>query len=564
MRSIRGRAVGAGVRVSVVVATLIAGLTVLPATSAQAASASPANYSIDCAALAPAGATITGAVGDTFTITNTSATACPLSGESGIVSGMSAIGPNRSESYTIVGGGTFALTTWTGATNGSASVTVTIGAASVHTPGVGEPRAIDLPGNPTVASAVGKRGGIDVSWSAPQWSGEGTITMYAVFATDQASDTALCVAQAPATSCTITSIPAGEMHTFYVKAFSPIGWGTASPASNAAAALPSAIAAPTEVIPVNQGVFVIVRVAGNPEAGATKQYQVANCNRPCANPAVDAGAWSDGDRVQDIDGDAVFRTRDKSKLWAFRGRFVASDGTSSDWKYGVEVVDTKVDAPVTVKASAPRRGKGTDLTWDPTPENAPMITNYEIEYQTRIGKTDTAAYVDWESFGFTNGTLVRLPVVGSQPDKPVYVRMRVRAYAPVSVNLGTPAIAASTWSESNWILETPYVVPTPDSATATVAKDMKSMTVLIKAPSASVEGADSITSYTVRLISGSQTSTVSIFEKSISVKDVTDAGAAGVKVDLSSVAVPKGTELSLRIQSVDGDRVSAWMGGSVS
>ena len=446
----------------------------------------------------------------------------------------------------------------------SAMVYITVtSAGSEHVPGVGVPRAIDLPGNPTATSAVGQRGGVSVSWTPPSWSGEGTITRYAVFATGQTSSDALCVADAPATSCTVTTLPPGEAHTFYVKAFSPIGWGTASPPSNSAAGLPSNGAAPTALIAVNEGIFVIARIVGSPEPGSAKQFEIAQCDKPCVNPATDASSWSAGNRSPDLDGDAVFTTTSKAVLWAVRGRYVAMDGQVSDWVYGTEAVSKTVEAPVNVIAAAPRRGTGTDLMWEAGVGTGPMVTQYEIEYQTRLGKEDTSAYADWAPLGTTPGTAVPTPVKSAAVAKDVYVRVRVRAYAPVSTDLGTPVVQSSSWSTSNWVLETSVVVPAADSVRGVLATDKKTMRIMITPPALNEPGAAGINNFIVRMISARENNNT-VFERSISAKQVADAGSAGFLVTFAAPIEQNADDLSLRVQSVSGTRASAWVGGPVS
>ena len=144
--------------------------------------------------------------------------------------------------------------TITGLTNGTAytftvAATNALGTSTSPASSPSIPAAVpDTPTSPVATGAVGgtpARPSITVSWTAPGADGGSAVTSYVATAVQDQSKT--CTAQAPSTSCTITSLPTGLTYAFTVVAVNAMGSSLPS-AATAPITTASKPGAPTNVV----------------------------------------------------------------------------------------------------------------------------------------------------------------------------------------------------------------------------------------------------------------------------------------------------------------------------
>ena len=144
--------------------------------------------------------------------------------------------------------------TITGLTNGTAytftvAATNALGTSTSPASSPSIPAAVpDTPTSPVATGAVGgtpARPSITVSWTAPGADGGSAVTSYVATAVQDQSKT--CTAQAPSTSCTITSLPTGVTYSFTVVAVNAMGSSLPS-AATAPITTASKPGAPTNVV----------------------------------------------------------------------------------------------------------------------------------------------------------------------------------------------------------------------------------------------------------------------------------------------------------------------------
>ena len=210
------------------------GLTIGLVTAPPAnAAVSPATVTVNCSAPTISSSTFTGAVGESFTIVNSSgASGCQVTSISGVVStNLTESAPGtyyvpsaapQQGTFTIIASGTFTVTPQAGGGN-PATMTVQL-SAGVGTAG-GPPTAAELPGAPTNLSLTGGNGLITASWSAPTSSGSGPISKYEVSASSAGNDpSVVCAVPVGQTSCAFSGSN-GVLTTVTVKAYNDQGWG---------------------------------------------------------------------------------------------------------------------------------------------------------------------------------------------------------------------------------------------------------------------------------------------------------------------------------------------------
>lgn len=338
--------------VSLGAVALVAASGLIVAPVAQAAAASPTVVTVDCTA-GTGGTTVTGAVGDTFTITNTGVDMCDLMAGMTYVSGSSAIGPTggpgSSETYTILGAGSFSITG--GFLTPLIPLTISIsdgggtdaGGGTGWTPGVGEPRPQDVPNVAGAVTATAGGRSASVQWMSPTKPGNQAVTLYEV---SSAPDDKRCVVSAPATSCTVADLHPGTTYTFTVKSFNGTGWGPASAPSNAVT-IPMPPSAPTNVRAWMMEMDPLTRVLTmkwDPSpvvsgGGSSLTYftEVASCpNVECDVATIPESDWW---MVQDmVSGDTDLTTvPNPDNRYAVRVRARDEFKQASDWAYGVEI-----------------------------------------------------------------------------------------------------------------------------------------------------------------------------------------------------------------------------------
>lgn len=437
-----------------------------PSSPASAATASPANVNVDCSPGATATATVTGAVGDTFTVTDTALAGCSLSSYAGVASfsGSAFVSPDLFISsgssnvltVTIVGPGTFNVVKGLG---GNAGV-ITIVLGSGGSPGGDEvpyeeggfdPRPQDLPNTSEGVRAESGLYSATVSWAEPTLPGRQPVILYEV---SSSPEDRRCSVAAPSTTCTVTGLRPGLEYTFTVKAHSVIGWGPASSPSNAVR--------PTGLKPGKPefldaalrsgGISVDWNSPVNP-TGRPFGYeaQMASCPLPCT--AVENLAFKGVDGVDAELSDVTVLYFDKTQPTVFRVRTLSYGVSPSDWAYTVARSDRKL-TPVTVTRVF-ADDEGSLVQWTEDPQNQWWVGGYEVYVSTKATLDGEAT--PFRLVGTTTGTSLE---VGPEASSTPFVRYLVRSLPSDLLKLSLPG--ARPWDSlaSQWRRQT-NLVPTP-------------------------------------------------------------------------------------------------------
>ena len=317
---------------------------ILAAPSANAAPATPAAISIDCSALSPSSASVSGAVGDTFTITNTAASGafntCDLFAGSVYFSGSTGLPSGATQPYSIVASGTFNVYAFNGVV---ATITITVsnggGSGDGHIPGTGVPRPQDVPSAPQPSSsqgptAVAGPSSIRINWMSPANAGERPVTLYVANAVGEDRS---CSAAPPATSCSVWPLDPAKEYSFVVQAFNTIGWGAKSSPTAPLHPLAPPLDAPRVTGlamggDATSGYKLNLKwepAGGNPWP-QTYTVEYAHCGEVCIDP-VEGASWRSMDFRAPKWGEPLEVPVPDIGPWVVRMRGKADWGVTSDW-----------------------------------------------------------------------------------------------------------------------------------------------------------------------------------------------------------------------------------------
>lgn len=450
-------------RIGITIGAVALTVFLAPSSPASAATASPANVNVDCAAASTTDVTITGSVGDTFTLTETSQlNSCTVSSYSGVVSevGLSNGMLIQSATFTIVAPGTFSISTRdnpTPSAGSTATFTVSLGGGSPggdevpYEEGGFDPRPQDLPNTSEGVRAESGLYSATVSWAEPTLPGRQPVILYEV---SSSPEDRRCSVAAPSTTCTVTGLRPGLEYTFTVKAHSVIGWGPTSSPSNAVR--------PTGLKPGKPefldaalrsgGISVDWNSPVNP-TGRPFGYeaQMASCPLPCT--AVENLAFKGVDGVDAELSDVTVLYFDKTLPTVFRVRTLSYGVSPSDWAYTVARSDRKL-TPVTVTRVF-ADDEGSLVQWTEDPQNQWWVGGYEVYVSTKATLDGEAT--PFRLVGTTTGTSLE---VGPEASSTPFVRYLVRSLPSDLLKLSLPG--ARPWDSlaSQWRRQT-NLVPTP-------------------------------------------------------------------------------------------------------
>ena len=437
-------------------------MLVVPGGPASATSASPSNINVDCSAASTPNVTITGSIGDTFTLTETSqSNSCTVSSFSGVVSevGLSNGMLIQSATLTIVAPGAFTISTRDNpnpSAGSTATFTVSLGGGSpggdevAYEDGGFDPRPQDLPNTSEGVRAEAGPYSAKVSWTEPTLPGRQPVVLYEVASSPEDRR---CSVVAPSTTCTVTGLRPGLAYTFTVKAHSVIGWGPASSPSNPVVPTGLTPGKPEFLDAAIRGAITVdwnapVNQTGRPY---TYEAQMAPCPLPCT--AVENLAFTRVDGIDMDMSDVVIFQFDKTQPTVVRVRTVAYGGTSSDWAYTVARSDRDVTRPTVTRVFAD--AEGSLIQWDEDPENQWWVGSYEVYVSTKSTADGEASPL--RLVGTTTGTSL---AVGPEASFTPFVRYVVRSMPSYLMKLSLPGARPRESLASPWRRQT-NLVPTP-------------------------------------------------------------------------------------------------------
>ncbi len=425
------------------------------APSAHAVSASPSAINVDCSISGSANISVTGAVGDTFSITNTAAFAafniCDLATGSSYFSGMTAVPGGYTESYSIMAAGSFNVTSYYGTV---ATISISIrsgGNGDEHIPGTGVPRPQDVPNQSAGVTAVASLYGANVSWSAPTQAGEQPVGLYEVASSPGDKR---CTASAPSTSCTVKGLDPRLSYTFTVKANSVIGWGPASAPSNAVTPVGASLKAPSFMSLYRIGTLGLeAEMRGQNPTGLPLdlEFEYAVCSAKCTS--FDGLAWAPTYVMGKPDGwsRSLAIVKSTTAPLVVRGRLVTFDGQRSPWAYGVPdmVRDLKPVVIDQVRADATRALVSWADPMEPT-----WVDHYDVFVATK--HSAKAASSEYRLVGSTSDQRFTVETQGAPGD---LLRFRIISVPSFLLKLNYAGASEIDSAPSEWRAQAN--VPTP-------------------------------------------------------------------------------------------------------